>query len=165
MNLAQVFIERYESEDFKGDYLQVLHEQFHNNEADIVGRIYELFNVSNYETENYFDFSGYVSKKKCKNIFDFVGENFDEFVKDFSGYYVGCSSLGSVEFGEQEEQLCGIYNNQTKKDYGIKYLKKLFSDNGYYVSGEYAYYIIGGGIHVELCNMSKEINEILKETV
>jgi len=162
MNLAQSFINRYESEDFKSDYYQVLFEQFSNNEGDVLKRIYDLFNVSDYETEQYFIFEGHVSKETCKKVYDFITENFDLFVKDFRGYYVGCTSLESVSFGEQEEQLSGLYNHTTGKNYGIRYLKKLFSNNDYYVSGDLAYYNLSGGLHVELCNMADEINEILK---
>lgn len=162
-NLAQRFLDRYESEDFKNDYAQILFEEFLNNEHEIINRISDLFNISNYECQKFFDYSGYVTKETCKKVYDFISENFERFTENFSGYYVGYTSLESIEFGEQEEQISEVYNHQTGKSYGLKYLQKLFSNNGYYVKNDLCYYVVSGGLHVDLCNCAEEINEILNQ--
>ena len=162
MNIAKRLKEYYKSEDFKCEYGNVLYERFCNNEHEIVKRIQEKFNVSNYETNGYFEWNHLITYEEAKKVYDFISENFERFVCTYSGYYVGYTSLESVWLGEQEEQLTGLYNSRTKRDYTIKYLRKVFNAEDYYVSGEYAYYILDGGLHVELLNCKDEINLLLK---
>lgn len=95
----------YESKDFKDNYLQVLFENFGNEEHEIINRILDKFNVSNYETEKHLSNWRVITRDEGKKIYDFIVENFESFVTDFNGYYVGYTSLDSIEFGEQEEQL------------------------------------------------------------
>ena len=113
MNIAKRILSRYESEDFKNNYLEVLSETYHDNEHEIIKRIENLFNISNYETERYLSNHRFITRQEAKKIYDTIKDNFEEFVSDFSGYYVGYTSLDSVSFGEQEEQLEGIYNRKT----------------------------------------------------
>jgi len=160
-NIAESCKAYYESKDFKSDYYACLAEQFSNEEHEIIRRIIDKFNVSNYETEKYLTNWFVISKEQAKKIYDFINDNLESFTKDFSGYYVGYTSLDSVNFGEQEEQLTGLYNHTTGKSYSLPYMQKCFDKAGYYVKGEYAYYNIEAGLHVDLLGNIIELNEFL----
>lgn len=162
MNIAQCFIERYESEDFKSSYTDCLMQTFGSNEGDIINRIQELFNISNYETKQYFEHTKYVDNKKAGEIYEYILNNIGDFIRDFNGYYVGYTSLESVAFGQIEEQLTGLYNYKTGRDYNLNYLKKCFENEGFYISGDYTYYNVEGGLHVELCNNLEDIKKIVE---
>lgn len=161
MNIADRIKAYYETDDFKGNYMEVLYETFANDENDIIERISTLFNVSNYETEKYLSNHKTIDRKQAKLIYDFIYDDLESFVSDYNNYYVGYTSLESVSFGEQEEQLEGLYNNKTGKEYNISYLKKVFANDFYVSDNGYAYYnLSGSGLHVELIN--NKLNEFLK---
>jgi len=161
MNIAETIKAYYETEDFKGMYLEALYESFANDENDIIERILNLFNVSNYETEKYLSNHKIIDREQAKKIYDFIYENLETFVSDFNNWYVGSTSLDSVSFGEQEEQLEGLYNNRTKKDYTLPYLRKVFSVDFYVNESNYAYYdLSSSGLHVDLIH--NDLNEFLK---
>lgn len=163
-NIAQAYISRYESEDFKNDYAYYLLENFGNNEGDIINRIINLFNVSNYETEKYLKNWHVIDRADARKIYDFLYENLESFVRPFSSYYVGYTSLESIAFGEQEEQLDGIWNHRTKKNYSLNYLKKVFEAEGYFVNDRgYAYYNLDGGLHVDLLGNIELLDGFLAE--
>lgn len=149
-NIAERFKPRYESEDFKGDYSFCLLESFTSNENDVINRIQSGF--EDYYFEKKYGFSTYITRDEAKEIFDFILGNFDSFVDTFINYYVGSCSLESISFGEQEEQLTGIYNHNTGKDYSLPYLKKVFNRAGYHVNKQnYAYYDLSNkGLQVNL---------------
>ena len=152
MNVAEITIERYDN-CLAVDYAQILFEEYSNNEHEIIKRIQDLFNIQNYETEKYYGHTKYVSKEKCKEIYDLINEDIESFFHQFSGYWVGSTSLESVAYGEQEEQLSGWYNSRTKKDYTLPYMKKVFSDAGFVVNGDLAYMdFSSSGIHIDLIN-------------
>ena len=161
MNIAQSFLAYYESEDFKKDYGQSLSESFSENESTIIDQIINLFNVQNYEVER--DLSNYkvITREQGKQIYDFIEDNLEEFLTDFNGYYVGYTSLFSVSYGEQEEQLDGIYNVKTKDNYTLKYLKKICDSEGFVINGDYAYYNLDGGLHIDLLNNVEILNNFL----
>lgn len=167
MNIANRIKEHYESDDFKSLYADFLEQDFANNEADIINRIQDLFNITRYETRNYFEsFTTYVDKPTAKKIYDFIAENLENHIRDFSNYYVGSTSLGSITFGEQEEQLDGLHNHKTGKPYDIKYLRKAFEAADFYVDYErnYAYLdLTDTGLHIELC--TPELNEYLQTLI
>jgi hypothetical protein len=150
-NIAQGIKAYYDHKDFKDNYAYCLAESFSNNKGDILNRILDLFNVSNYETEKYLSNWQVINRDQAKKIFDFIDENFELFTKDFSSYWVGSTSLESVSFGEQEEQLTGLHNHKTGKDYSLPYLRKVFDKEGYYVKDNYAYYDLSShGLHIDL---------------
>ena len=161
MNVAQKTISYYDSKDFKGNYLDQLHENYQNNEATIVNRIIDLFNVSNYETQKYLTNWLNIDRDQAKKIYTFIDENFEDFTTSFNGCYVGYTSLESVQFGEQEEQL-DFTNHKTNKPYKLSYLKKIFDKEGFYINDRnYAYYNLDKGLHVDLLRASKLLNDFL----
>lgn len=160
MNIAQSIINYYDSKDFKDNYSYILCELFNDSEQDVINRIIDLFNVSNYETEKYLSNHKIITRDQAKLIYDFISENIELFIKSFNSYYAGYTSLDSISFGEQEEQLTSIYNRKTGKEYNINYLKKIFDKESFYISGDYAYYdLSSSGIHIELIN--EELNKFL----
>jgi hypothetical protein len=154
----------YESSDFEGNYFECLSESFGNNEGDIINRIIDLFNVSNYETEKALSNHLVINREQAKKIYDFIWDNLESFSSRFNGYYVGYTSLESVEFSEQEEQLTGLYNHKTGKEYNVIYLRKVFNEAGYCINDSdknNAYYIVSGGLHIDLLNNVKDLNEFI----
>ena len=147
MNIAESIKSHYESEDFKNNYSCNLFEDSHA----IKDRIKNYCSQS-YEFLKFYGFNTYFSDDQINIIYDYILENIEEFTTDFSGYYVGHTSLDSISFGEQEEQLKGIYNHRTKKEYTLKYLKYIFDKEDYTINKNYAYYIVSGGMHVDLLN-------------
>lgn len=149
MNIAERILESYDSKDFKENYVYALAERFGDCEGDIINRIKDLFNSSNYETKNALSNWKTLDREQAKKVYDLIEENFEEFVKDFNGFWVGPTSLESYEFGEQEEQLTGM-GKPSGGEYTLKYMQKCFDSAGYYVRGEYAYYDIQKGVHIDL---------------
>lgn len=161
MNLAAQQIDYFETNDFKNMYSDSLFESYSNNESDIVNRIISLFNVSNYETEKLSNHK-ILDRQQAKKIYDFISENIEDFTCDFNGYWVGPVSLENVSFGEQEVQLSDWYNHKTGKNYGLNYLKKVFSDAGFYVNDRnFAYYDLDAGLHIDLLNCPDLLNDFL----
>jgi hypothetical protein len=157
MNIAQACLKRYESEDFVNEYKSQLLEAFNNNEGDVVNRILELFNVFNCETEKYLTHWSPITRSQAKSIYSFIEENFEDFVSEFRGCYVGYTSLESIEYGEQEEQLSSF-------DFGAKYLRQVFQKEGFCINSsnkDYAYYIKDGGLHVDLLKGRVKLDEFL----
>lgn len=148
MNIAQRFIDYYETEDFESNYAFVLDEIFSDEERDIKQRITEIISLE------YSDFDGHalvLTEEQEEEIYQYIKDNIDEFIERYCHAYVGSSSLASVSFGEQEEQLTGLYNHNTGKEYSLKYLQKTFESEGYYVDDDLAYYNLGyEGLHVDL---------------
>jgi hypothetical protein len=150
MNIAERILESYDSKDFKENYMYALAERFGDCEGDIINRIIDLFNRQHYETEQTLKNWLIIDRVNATKIYNFIVENFEEFVKDFNGFWVGPTSLESYEFGEQEEQLTGMSKPGFKGEYTLKYMQRVFDAAGYFVKGEYAYYNINKGVHVDL---------------
>lgn len=163
LNIAERIKEGYDSKDFKTDYFACLAESFSNNKGDIIKRIIDLFNVSNYETQKYLSNWFVIDRDQAKKIYQFIDENLESFTTGFNSCYVGYTSLESVNYGEQEEQLTGLHNHKTGKDYSLPYLKNVFEKAGYYINGSnYAYYDLSShGQYVDLLHNAKELNEFL----
>ena len=162
MNIAQNFLAYYESEDFKSDYLQCLSESFNDDEPRIVDQIINLFNVQNYEVEKNLSNYKVVTREQAQKIYEFIEENFEDFQTDFNSFHVGYTSLCSIGFREREEQLDGIYNVRTEKSYTLNYLKKICESEGFVINGDYAYYNLDGGLHIDLLNNVEMLNDFLK---
>ena len=147
MNIAASYKSHYESEDFKNNYSEFLFQDTHAIKERI-----KNYCATSYEFEKFYGFNHYFSDTEIENIYDYILENLEEFTSDFNGYYVGYTSLDSASFGEQEEQLTGIYNHNTGKEYSLKYLKSIFEKEDYVINDNYAYYNLDGGIHIDLLN-------------
>ena len=134
MNIAQKIKDHYESDDFKDNYAIILFE----DRSAVVERIHNI--IAN---EYYFE-------KKYKFRKYYILDNLEEFTTVFNGFYVGHTSIDSVQFGEQEEQLEGLRNHATNKNYTLPYLKKIFEKEDFYVHNNYAYMDLQGGMHVDM---------------
>ena len=160
MNIAERIRGYYDHEDFKGNYGEMLVEQLKTDEATIIERIIEIGKYSCHFNLKYGE-NFVMTPEQAKQIYDYILGNFEDFIKNFSSYYVGDNSLGGIAFGEQEEQLKELFNNLTGKNYTMKYLKRIFDEEGFYVSNSdwnknCAYYDLSDtGIHVDM--LSQEI--------
>jgi len=164
MNIAQRSKEYYEHEDFKDNYAMYLFEDSHAIKDNIKQAL------GTYEFEKYYGFEIPYNQRNndyfIDLIYDYILENWEDFLKDFRSYWVGSTSIASISFGEQEEQLTGIYNHRTGKDYTLPYLKRVYDQEGFYVSGNYAYYDLSdSGLHIDLLTKDipiiKSLNMIL----
>lgn len=154
-NTAQVVKEYYSHEDFRSNYELPLLESFRSNEDVILNRIQELFNISNYEVQLQYGKVKYVDTAQAKEIYDYILDNLKEFTSEFNGYYVGYTSLQSISFGEQYENL----KNFDGED--LEILKPQFEDEGFTVIDNAAYYDLQGGLHVDL--LGGDLTEVLKD--
>lgn len=146
MNCVKSLVNYYNSADFKEQYYFILAEYFSSNKSEIVPKILYLFNVSNYETCNFFGKEFTLTTDQAQSVYDFILVNLDDFICDYISNFVGYTSLQSVSFGEQEVQL--------QKDDDLGDMEK----NGFYVSGEYAYYdLSSSGVYIDLlCKEHKD---------
>lgn len=163
MNIAKRIVAYYSTEDFKDNYIQCLYEQYNDNKDTIVDNILRLFNVSNYETETELSNHKVLSREQAIQVYDFIGENLEQYTKDYTNYYVGYTSLASIAFGEQEEQLEGLINHKTGEEYNKQYLRTVFDKECFYVSDDnYAYYNLSDdGLHIDLLNDVEAIDDFI----
>lgn len=161
MNIAQTYLSLYESDNFKQNYTQYLLEDSHH----CIDRILTLFNVQNYEVEKALKNYRRITREEAQTIFEYIRENQETFESNFNSYYVGPTSIDSISYGEQEEQLEGIYNRRTGKPYTMPYLKKVFDQEGYYVNdNNYAYYDLSmAGTHIDILNDTEALDKLLQE--
>jgi hypothetical protein len=138
MNIAQKIKDYYDSDDFQSDYIMLLLEYLqYDNDYLINEALSRYFYFEKYSNNPGIE----IEREDIKRIQDYVYENYEDFLSTFRSYYVGDYCIASVAFGEQETQLEGLRNHKTGKDYTLKYLRKVFDKEDFYVSdnGEYAY--------------------------
>lgn len=133
--IAQRILNYYDSEDFKSNYISCMLEarnEWNERVKKITKEQFEL-NLTDEQIE-----------KVCEAIY----ENVDDYISDYSNYYVGHCCVDAVSFGEQEEDLSSITNNRTGRDYTKNYLIKSFDKAGFVVNkseyGVLAYYDMSG---------------------
>jgi hypothetical protein len=152
MKKTEAILQHYESEDFKSNYAHALLERFHDNEGDILNRIQEIFNIRNYEVNNFYGETVFIDRDTARKIHEFIAENFEEFIDTFSSYYVGYTSLDSVSYGEQHEQI----EEEEREE---------FEEAGFIVNDSdktSAYYdMSANGLHVDLIN--EKLKQVLKD--
>ena len=161
LNIAQRCKEYYENDDFINNYRQLLFEMYNENEGDVINSIIEIIQHEYYFEKRY-GFNKLITKEQAKVIYDYISNNFELFESTMSNYYVGHGCLESVDFGEQEEKLIGLYNHRTGKDYTMKYLRYIFNKEDYTINRDYAYYNLSGdGIQVNL--LHGDLSDILNK--
>lgn len=159
MNIAQSIKSRYESEDFKSNYAINLLE----DKSAVEFRIKQIVQHE-YNFERRYGYNMILTDEQCEKVYNYILENIEEFTSDFNSYYVGDTSIDSVSFGEQCEQLEGLINHKTNKPYKTSYLKEVFENEDFYVSKGYAYYDLSdSGVHIDLLNSEIPILEELKK--
>lgn len=136
MNIAEITKEYYEHDDFIDNYAFILLEDGDNCIYNIKKELPKWFYFNDYNSDSLLK----IDTEDAERIFDYMRDNYDDFVDTFCGYYVGDYCIDSISFGEQEEQLTGLYNHKTGKNYDIRYLRKIFEQEDYVVNGDYAYY-------------------------
>jgi hypothetical protein len=143
-NYALSTLSYYESEDFKNNYAEFLMEDTHA----VQNRIKTA--VQDYDFEKIYGSTLYLSDEDAEKVYEYILENIEEYTTTFNGYWVGSGSIDSVSFGEQEEQLTGLTNQQGDK-IEVTDLIKQFEDADFVVHGEYAYYDMSSqGVHIDL---------------
>jgi hypothetical protein len=157
MTIAERFLDRYDTDDFKGDYALHLLE-----DGDACHtRIKELFQQGWKMDDKYGD-NLWLTDAQAHEVLDYIKEHIDEFMTSMNSHYVGYASIDSVSFGEQEEQLTGLTNHRTGKDYTLPYLRKVFDEAGYVVNGNYAYHdLSGSGLHI--CLKHGDLTELVSK--
>lgn len=153
MNVAESFKAYYEHPDFIGGYAQFLGEDV-SNCIDAIKRICR----SSYNFSQWYGKNIYIADEQAEQVLNWFIENQSEETDEtYENYYVGDSCIDSVCFGEQEEQLTGIYNRKTGKDYSLKYLQRAFDEAGYFVSKDLAYYDLSdSGVKWDIRSMPKD---------
>lgn len=162
MTIAEKIQSYYESDDFESNYAHLMLEDSDN----CIAQIKEIAK-NEYEFEEYYGKNINLTTEQAEEVLNHIRENMDDFQGHMSNYWVGHTCVDSVSFGEQEEQLEGIYNHQTGKDYTLPYLRKAFDDAGYYVTdNNYAYYnLSGSGLRIDLIMVKIPLIEELVKNV
>ncbi len=143
--LADGSISYYESKDFKENYKEHL---FTDTNA-CIQRIMAI--TRGYDFQQKYGSYIYTTYDQAEKILDHIIENQEEFMRDMTSWYTGGRDITSVEFGEQEEQLSGIWNKELHKEYPIEEVKADYEDNGsFIINGDFAYYdMSGSGVYVD----------------
>ena len=146
MNIAQALKSHYGTEDFGSDYVECMLESY--DQEEWAKKITDIVSLQ------YSDFDGHaliLTEEQSMGIAQYIFDNIDDFIQRYGWYYVGDSCIDAISFGEQEEQLSGLYNHKTGKEYSLKYLQKIFDEEGYYVSGDLAYWDLSSeGVYIDL---------------
>lgn len=121
----------YTTDDFKDNYAHCLIEDTQNNGAE---RLVE-------NSKRWWD--SVISLEDAERVIEHVTDNYEEYVRDFRFYWVGEDSVGSVSFGEQEEEFPESID------------KELFVEDDYkgdfcYVSGRFYYDMSDEGTHFKV---------------
>lgn len=146
MTKAESVLEYYDSEDFKDNYVSVLREVFFYTPFENIKNVVN----NSVRVHRYYGANIYLDNEDVQKIKKYIEENFESFISDFNGYHVGDSSLTSISFGEQQEEitLCQIED---------------FEKNGFVSNDGIAYYDMASrGIHVDI--VEKEI-PLLKKLI
>ncbi|MHA1952457.1 MAG: hypothetical protein ACW96U_00735 [Candidatus Heimdallarchaeaceae archaeon] len=127
MNVAKRTLSYYESEDFEDMYSEVLYDIVIDEDEKRWKKALDEIGIN-------------ADSEFLEEIKEYVIDNMWEFTERASGYWMRSGEVARCCFGEQEEQLTGIYNHRTEKDYGIQYLRKIFKQEDFFVKENYAYY-------------------------
>ena len=137
--------EYFASEDFKSMYVDLLLE-------DLDYAVSRLVEISQKEWDIIEDKPLTLDDNSARYIIEYVRENIDDYVYDYSMYYVGYESVDSIDFGEQEVPL-------------IEKIEHTDDDiEGFYIdeNGEYAYYdLTSNGVHIKISQL--ECYDILEK--
>ena len=131
-NFAKNILASYEREDFKNDYAPLLVEDTHAVRQNIE-RILQREN-------------GFSMLEKSEEITEWILENYENSILDFSGFHVGDKCVSSVAFGEQHASFSDLDIPQNK----WKQATVIFESLDFMVNDGAAFYIIDGGIKLDL---------------
>lgn len=155
MNIAQRHLDYYESEDFEAQYAFWLYEKVYLDAY----HLQELWNIGlawTYYWERPPLGLSFMDRATAGAVCEYLLDTSPE-VRRFRHYWVGNYALGSIPFGEQEVQLEGIYNYRTGREYTLPYLRRVFNEEGFYVSGRYAYLDLSSeGVYIDFRDFEKE---------
>ena len=143
-NVAESTIEYYSHVDFKENYAFCLLE----DQTDAIDRIIQI--AGSYDMEMVYGAKFKLTRNEAEMVLEYIMDNMEDFVEDFNGFYVGYFCIDSITYGEQCEQLTGIWNAETGKEFPLEEMQKQFDQAGFYIDGEYAYYDPYGGLKVDL---------------
>ena len=144
----------YESEDYKGNYWDILAEDLNEYGADKLKEYSRNWDIC----ENR-EFP--LSKDSANKVIDYVIENLDEYVRDYCGYYVGDDSVASTCFGEIETEVPQGFNDDEHDDCGW-YMgeESIYENQPRYMYLDYS----SNGIHIKITQTDVyEILDILND--
>jgi subtilase family serine protease len=139
-------ISYYDSEDFRNNYAEFLLE----DRQAVVDRIKDTVNSrGHWEMEKFYNNPiHFIDDSVAEAIFDEILENVEEFTETYDSYYVGYTSIDSIAYGEQEEDL-----KEDVEKYGKEAVRKAYEDANFYVNDicTYAYLdMTAAGVHIDL---------------
>ena len=156
MNIAERYLDYYESENFEAEYAYFLCDEA----AWGAERLQAVWNSGGwaYFWERPPLGLSFMDSATAEAVWEYLWDTTPE-VRRFRHYWVGNYALGSISFGEQEVQLEGIYNYRTGREYSARYLCQVFQDEGFFVSdcGRYAYLDLSSeGVYIDFRDFEKE---------
>ena len=108
----QAMAEYYDSEDFRGYYIFCLLEDLQYNGVEAIKQNAELWDKI-------------PSSEQIEKVIEYIGDNLEDYIQEFSHYYVGYDCIASVSFGEQEVEIPEGFNPEEDDDCGF-----YIADNG-----------------------------------
>ena len=157
MNIAERYLEYYESEDFEGQYAYFLSDEAAYG-AESLQSAWNFKQVWAYFWERPPLGLSFMNSRTAEAVWEALYFDSAQY-RRFNGYWVGPYCLGSISFGEQEVQLEGITNHRTGREYSARYLCQVFQDEGFCVSdcGRYAYLdLTSEGVYIDFRDFEKE---------
>lgn len=118
INNAQLALDYYSHDDFKGNYVQALCDDLEYRSEESIAEEIESYNFME-DTDHKID--------NIEEFTQFIYDNIEEYITDFYNYYVGDYCIASVAFGEQCEEI-GDEDQQ------------MYEDVDFFVIENYAYY-------------------------
>lgn len=166
MNIAENVKSYYTHIDFEDMYLFSMCE----DSSAIEEYISEAVKNWDFEDITKGQFNGLdITNNGAEYLAGYIFDNANDLYTTFNSYYVGSLCVASCSFGEQCEQLDGLHNSRTGKNYTLPYLRKCFEDAGYCINKSdknCAYYdLSGSGVMISLDSIPADIIAIAMHTV
>ena len=157
MNIAERYLDYYQSEDFEGQYAYFLSDEAAYGAESLQSAWNFKLVWAHFWERPPFGLS-FMNSRTAEAVWEYLWDTAPEY-RRFSGYWVGSYCLGSISFGEQEIQLEGITNHRTGREYSARYLCQVFQDEGFCVSdcGSFAYLDLSSeGVYIDFRDFEKE---------
>ena len=131
----KTLVEYYQSDDYKSDYYYFLMEDLREYGSS------RLISVANKE------WGIILHDDRAHKVVEYIINNLDDYVSDYTNYWVGTESISAIAFGENEEEIPQGFDRDKDDDMGFyipedgEYMYFDMSDRGLNVSITYDTYV------------------------
>lgn len=163
---ASTVLDYYENEDFIDNYGYHLLVDGSKVKTALTQSLCRYLYFNDY-TNNPFP-ETFIKDKTLDEILDWLRDNYYEYIETYHSYYVGSYSIDSIGFGEQCEQVSGMYNHITELEIDPNFMLDAFEDKGFYIpdnKSDFVYYDLSdSGVQINLESFIDEwIDQLIEE--